>query len=237
MAVAPVPVVIEAAEAESSRLLDTLEIYGCALVRDAMPVAILDAVARRANAHFFRASFLQTSVELAALDAVPAQSLGSARRPEGGTAAELLAALAACKPWRALAALYPELAVAVMQSRLRLARPADDPDASFQQWAGSPRQHSLGFVFWLPLAACGEQAPSLELVARRGLRRKPVKEGATTGFAELTPDQRSALWSPTMALGDVLLFDPLTLYRDAVRRDMRQARIAVDCRVLRRPAE
>jgi hypothetical protein len=241
----PTPVVIDAADAGSSLLLDALETYGCAMVRDALPSAVLEAAARRANAHFFRATYLQTSAELAALDTVAAGALGGAQRPEGGTAEELLACLADSTPWRILDALYPHLTVALVQSRLRLARPSDDANAPFQQWAGSTRQRNLGFTFWLPLSGCGETAPSLELIARRSVRRAEVKaavkaqgkEDAGTMFADLTSAQRSALWVPTMALGDLLVFDPLTLYRDAVRSDMRQARIAVECRVLRETAD
>src|SRR4051794_40757313 len=114
MAVVPIPaaLVIEAAQAGSSLLLDALETYGCALVRAVLPASLLDAVARRANAHFFRASYLQTSAELAALDAVPLLSVGGTPRPEGGTVADLLTALAAAQPWQALRAVYPELSVA-----------------------------------------------------------------------------------------------------------------------------
>jgi hypothetical protein len=238
MAVVPIPApaVIEAAQAGSSLLLDALETYGCALVREVLPAALLQSALRRANAHFFRASYSQTSAELAALDAVPLLSLGSTPRPEGGTVADIVAALAASRPWHAFSALYPELGVAAGQSRLQLARPADDPDAGFRQWGTATRQRNLGFTFWIPLIACGEEAPSLELVARRTTRLLPVKEGVGIAIGDLAPAQRSALWSPVLALGDLLIFDPFTLHRDAVRGDMRQARIAVECRVLRRRA-
>jgi hypothetical protein len=233
---APAPLVIEAADAGSSLLLDALETYGCALVREALPPVLLEAVGRRANAHFFRASFLQTSAELAVLDAVPVLALGTVRHPDLGTSADLVAALAESKPWRALRALYPELCVAATQSRLRLARPSDDPNGGFQQWAGSDRQRSLGFGFWIPLSPCGEEAPSIELVARRASTPLPIREGGVP-LAELPAAQRNALWTPEFGLGDLVIFDPLTPHRDAVRRDMRQARIAVECRVLRRPPE
>lgn len=236
MAVVPIPapVVIEAADARTSLLLDAIETYGCALVRDALPPGLLEAVQRRANAHFFRASYVQTSAELAALDTVPLLSLGSTPLPETGTVADFAAALAASTPWQALRALYPELSLATAHSRLRLARPADDP-AGFQQSASATRQRNLGFTFWIPLIACGEEAPSLGLVARRSGRVLPAKEAVGIAIGDLAPEQRSALWSPDLALGDLLIFDAFTLHRDAVRADMRQTRIALECHVLRRP--
>jgi hypothetical protein len=238
MAVVPIPapVVIEAADARSSLLLDAIETYGCALVRQALPPALLDAVLCRANAHFFRASYAQISAELAVLDAVPPLSLSSTKLPETGTVADIEAALAASPPWQALGALYPEISLAAAQSRLRLARPADDPDAGFQQWAGTTGQRNLGFTFWIPLIACGEEAPSLELVARRSARLLPAKEQVGVPIGDLAADQRRALWIPDLAVGDLLIFDPFTLHRDAVRADMRQTRLALECRVLRRPA-
>ena len=237
MAVVPIPapMVIEAADVRSGLLLEAIETYGCALVREAMPPALLDAVLRRANAHFFRASYSQISADLAVLDTVPPLSLGSSKLPETGTVADIEAALVAAPPWQALGALYPELSLAAAQSRLRLARPADDPEAGFQQWAATTRQRNLGFTFWIPLIACGEEAPSLELVARRSARLLPAKETGGVPLGDLAADQRAALWIPDLAVGDLLIFDPFTLHRDAVRADMRQMRLALECRVLRRP--
>ena len=231
----PTPVVIEAQEAGSSLLLDALETYGCAQLRDALPLALLQAVARRANELFFRATYLQTSAELAALDGAQVTTLGAAPRAAGGTVADLVAALAASRPWQALGAVYPALAIAPAHSRLRLARTTDDPNAGFQQWAGTTRQRNLGFTLWIPLVA-GEDAPGIELVARRTRRLMPAKDGLVA-FADLAPEQRSALWIPSLALGDMLILDPFTLHRDAVRAGMRQARIAIECRLLRGPAE
>jgi hypothetical protein len=235
MATVPIPVVIEAGETDSGRLLDMLEMYGCALVREALPLAVLEAVARRANAHFFRASFAQTNAELVALDTVPTPALSSTLRAAGGTVDDFSAALATSRPWRALQSLYSGLSLSVLQSRMRLARPGDDPNSVFQQWASSARQRNLGFTFWIPLGACGEEAPSLEVVARRARARPGAKETSSVSFADLSADQRSAIWSPEMELGDLLVIDPLTLYRDAPRSEMRQTRIALDCRILRPP--
>jgi len=74
-------------------------------------------------------------------------------------------------------------------------------------------------------------------VARRVTRPLPSKEGVGVPLAALAQEQRSALWIPSLAVGDVLIFDPFTPQRDAVRRDMRQTRLALECRVLRRAGE
>src|SRR4030081_1212417 len=73
---------------------------------------------------------------------------------------------------------------------------------------------------WLALSHCGDDAPGLDVVARRLTGLVPVGDGAVADWAA-SPDAAEgvaagALVRPIFDPGDALIFDHLNLHRTAI---------------------
>ncbi len=87
---------------------------------------------------------------------------------------------------------------------------------------------------WLALSHCGDDAPGLDIVARRlpGL----VERGTPGAYFpwSVAPDKAAAaaegtsIASPTFAPGDAVLFDHLCLHRTGIRPGMTKTRYAIE---------
>jgi len=88
---------------------------------------------------------------------------------------------------------------------------------------------------WLGLSDCGEDAPGLDLVARRvpyvlqsGSHGSIFDWAVGTGMVDILAQAGAPVLSPVFAAGDALLFDHLMLHRTGIRPGMTKTRWAIE---------
>jgi hypothetical protein len=111
----------------------------------------------------------------------------------------------------------------------------------FHQDASFLGNSCLILNFWIPLVACGRDAPGLELVLDHppGIVEraapfdvsKPDYSGIELPSQEIL-DRYGAdkMWHPEMQLGDILVFSNLAIHRTYLREDMQNSRISLEVR-------
>lgn len=86
---------------------------------------------------------------------------------------------------------------------------------------------------WLGLSSCGEDAPGLDIVARRFDHIVQTDDGGESWWVDPAEADRIAgevaVVSPRFKAGDGVLFDHLCLHRTAVRPGMTRRRWALEC--------
>jgi ectoine hydroxylase-related dioxygenase (phytanoyl-CoA dioxygenase family) len=94
---------------------------------------------------------------------------------------------------------------------------------------------------WIPLVACGRDAPGLELVAGSdGTPLDPANPLAAGLVERARLDEASvleafpaeALWRPVLAPGDVLVFSGETIHRTYIAPGMKRPRASIDLRLV-----
>jgi hypothetical protein len=88
---------------------------------------------------------------------------------------------------------------------------------------------------WLSLSDCGEDAPGLDIVAKRlpgvvetGTRGAVFHWSVGPGMLDILQQDGAPVVSPVFKPGDALLFDQLMLHRTAVRPEMTKNRWAIE---------
>jgi len=95
---------------------------------------------------------------------------------------------------------------------------------------------------WIPLVACGVDAPGLEVVLGSWAEQMPVSPPANARYAVehamidedaiLARFGPSALWRPVFALGDALVFSGRTAHRTYATSRMSHDRMSVELRLI-----
>lgn len=95
---------------------------------------------------------------------------------------------------------------------------------------------------WIPLDACGVDAPGLELVWNSWTRRLDPAPSPEATYpverARLDPVEvertfgRASRWRPVFAAGDAMVFSGATIHRTYVQTEMTRARLSVEIRLL-----
>lgn len=83
---------------------------------------------------------------------------------------------------------------------------------------------------WIPLTACGEDAPGLEYVARRSARLLPVEELSSEQVHATFPDE--CFHTPRLQAGDVILFWGDVVHRTHLTATMNATRTSIEFRFL-----
>jgi hypothetical protein len=93
-----------------------------------------------------------------------------------------------------------------------------------------------GLTTWIPMTDCGVDAPGLQLYPHaldEVLPAPPDTEGSYLFCDEKSVLERfgDRLWAPSMAVGDVLIFNHLVVHRTHITPDMTRERQSADFRV------
>lgn len=92
---------------------------------------------------------------------------------------------------------------------------------------GSP-QPGLVFTMWLPLVACGREAPGLTVVPGSDL---PIVMGAPEeGWGSYAKRAYNGFWSPEMQPGDLLIFTSRVIHGSYITPTMTKPRYSVEIR-------
>jgi hypothetical protein len=88
----------------------------------------------------------------------------------------------------------------------------------------------LSFTIWVPLIACGRDAPGLSVVL--GSDKPIINAKPRFGWMPyiLWKYGPAALWSPELALGDILVFTSRTIHGSYVRPTMTKTRYSLEIR-------
>lgn len=95
---------------------------------------------------------------------------------------------------------------------------------------------------WIPLSACGVEAPGLEIVLGSWIEQLPVSPPSNARFAVehamIDPELvfasfgRDALWHPHFELGDAMLFSGATAHRTYATPTMNRGRMSIELRLI-----
>jgi hypothetical protein len=94
---------------------------------------------------------------------------------------------------------------------------------------------------WIPLVACGRDAPGLEIVAGSDSRPLDPADPLAAGLVErarldeasvLAAFPAEALWRPVLSPGDALVFSGETIHRTHIAPGMKRPRASIDLRLV-----
>lgn len=225
--------------------------WGCLLLRQVVPVSLLQPFWQRAQVGYRQADALQ---EKGALPEPFYQSLfrfGHIAPPalpaDVGPPLSLSRLVLFTKLKAVLhAILGPAVSLLQYSTFRRQAPVGGNPPVPFHQDAMFLGQQK-GLNLWMPLTPCGENHPGLEVVAQ------PVQVLWESDFVQqggipnlemgyealaIAPQRLEAVfmhddfWHPIMQPGDVLVFNNLTLHRTYLRPGMQQPRISFELRCI-----